>query len=86
MPGPGEPLWLPEDRWWALALLDVESRACRDCGHDLAETTDREAEFAFHAEVLRCHACAAGARRVAAVQEQGSRTEGLQVRTWRKDT
>ncbi|MGW8901665.1 hypothetical protein [Streptomyces sp. NPDC055753] len=28
----GEPLWLPEDRAWALALLQVEADACPDCG------------------------------------------------------
>jgi hypothetical protein len=85
MPGPGEPLWLPEDRWWALALLEVEAAACRDCGHPTGETTAAEAEYRYDAQVVRCHACAAGARRMAAVQEDGTRPEGLQVSIYRKE-
>ncbi|WP_245984307.1 hypothetical protein [Streptomyces tateyamensis] len=84
MPGPGEPLWLPEDRWWALALLEVEARACRDCGHPSTDTTDPAGEYAYDAEVVRCHACAAGHRRVTALQEQGASTAGLQVHIYRK--
>ncbi|MGE7432756.1 hypothetical protein [Kitasatospora sp. NPDC001175] len=84
-PGPGEPLWLPEDRWWALALLELEAGNCRDCGHPLAETTAAEHEFGWDASVVRCHACAAGARRVGAMQEDGTRPEGLQVSIYRRE-
>lgn len=82
LPGPGEPLWQPEDRWWALALLEAEAGLCRDCGHPTAETTDRDAEYAYDADVLRCHGCAAGARRIGALQDSNS--AGLQVSVFRK--
>lgn len=85
-PGPGEPLWLPEDRWWALALLEVEATACRDCGHDLQNSTDVAAEYAFDADVVRCHACAAASRRLTALQDQGANPVGLQVRIYRKES
>jgi hypothetical protein len=38
----GEPLWLDEDRAWALALLDVEADACPECGQPWSEATDPE--------------------------------------------
>jgi hypothetical protein len=85
MPRPGEALWLPEDRWWALALLEVEARACRDCGHPTGESTARDGEYAYDAEVVRCHACAAGHRRVTALQDEGASPAGLQVRIYRKE-
>ena len=85
MPAPGEPLWLPEDRWWALALLEVEAGLCRDCGHPSAETTAADAEFAYDATIVRCHACAAGARRMSAHQEQGAQSAGLQVGIYRRE-
>ncbi|MCW2899698.1 MAG: hypothetical protein JWO67_1963 [Streptosporangiaceae bacterium] len=84
MPGPGEPLWLPEDRWWALALLEAESGLCRDCGHLLAETTHIDAEYAYDAQLTKCHACAAGALRMTQHQENGGRTEGIQVGVFRR--
>ena len=37
--GEGEPLWLEDDRAWAIALLQVEAETCRGCGHPLSETT-----------------------------------------------
>ena len=77
--GPGEPLWLPEDRWWALALHEVESGTCRDCGHPLAETTSSAGEDAYVADVVRCHACVAAARRVSAFTDDGGQLQGLQV-------
>ncbi|NUS17087.1 MAG: hypothetical protein HOY69_37790 [Streptomyces sp.] len=68
-----------------MALLEVEAAACRDCGHPVHDTTAAEAEYAYDAHVLRCHACAAGARRMAAVQEDGTRPDGLQVSIYRRE-
>lgn len=82
--GPGEPLWLPEDRWWALALAEDEANRCRDCGHDLTETMAPDAEDAYDATLTRCHGCAAAARRVAAFTDEGGRTEGLQISVHRR--
>ena len=62
MPGPGEPLWLDDDRDWVLALLDLEADACSGCGQPRSESMDRDGEFAYVAEPIRCHACAALAR------------------------
>lgn len=62
MPGAGEPLWLDDDRDWALALLDLEADACAGCGQPRSESMTREAEFGYIAEPIRCHACAALAR------------------------
>lgn len=84
MPGPGEPLWLPEDRWWALALAEVEAGTCRDCGHPLHESTDADNEFAYDAALSKCHACVAAATRVAAYESDGGKTSGLQVRVFRR--
>jgi hypothetical protein len=35
----GDPLWLEDDRAWAMALLEVDSDLHRPCGHPLSETT-----------------------------------------------
>ncbi|MFD0429426.1 hypothetical protein ACFQ60_22380 [Streptomyces zhihengii] len=56
---PGEPLWTDEDRSWALALADVERDVCPDCGHPWSEASAPDSEWAYTAELLRCHACAA---------------------------
>jgi hypothetical protein len=82
--GAGEPLWLPEDRWWALALAEVEAGTCRDCGHALAETTSAGSEDAYDAEVTKCHGCVGAAKRVAAFMADGGKSEGLQVRVTRR--
>lgn len=83
-PAPGEPLWLPEDRWWAMALMEAESGLCGDCGHSLAESTHADNEYAYDASITKCHACLAGARRVAAHQEDGGKTDGLKVSVFRR--
>jgi hypothetical protein len=85
MPGPGEVLWLPEDRWWALALLEAEAGLCGDCGFPLAESTHADHEYSYDASVTKCHACLAGARRVTAHQEKGGRTEGVKVSVFRTE-
>lgn len=55
-------MWLDDDRDWALALLDLEADACDGCGQPRSESMDRENEYAYKAEPVRCHACAALAR------------------------
>ncbi|MEU3252869.1 hypothetical protein [Streptomyces sp. NPDC006997] len=75
----GEPLWLEEDRAWALALTQVEADICPDCGQPWAEATSTDAEFAYRAELIRCHACTASAQAVKAYQDQGGASEGLHV-------
>lgn len=83
-PAPGEPMWLPEDRWWALALQEVEAGTCRDCGHPLAETTDAGSEGTYDAEVTKCHACVAVGQRVTAFRADGGQCDGLQVHVARR--
>jgi hypothetical protein len=58
--------------------MEAESGLCGDCGHPLAETT--------HASITKCHACLAGARRVAAHQEDGGKTDGLKVSVFRRES
>lgn len=77
--GPGEPLWLDEDRAWALALADVEADQCPDCGQPWHETSLPESEGGYRAELLRCHACATGAMKLHAHQESGGDTRGIHV-------
>lgn len=76
---PGEPLWLPEDRAWALALAEVEKDSCPDCGQPWSEASKVENEYAYKAELLRCHACATGARTAHHFQESGGDPKGLHV-------
>ncbi|MET8982142.1 hypothetical protein ABZX85_41820 [Streptomyces sp. NPDC004539] len=76
----GEPVWLPEDRAWALALLEVEADACPECRQPWGEATDQANEFGYEAELIRCHACTASARTVRAYQDKGGQAEGLHVR------
>lgn len=83
--GAGEPLWLPDDRWWALALQEAESGLCRDCGQPLTESTHPDHEFSYDASVARCHGCTAASRRMKSVQEGGTAQEGLQVRVFRRE-
>lgn len=85
LPGPGEVLWTDEDRAWALALQQVEAETCSGCGQALAEGLDPELEEHWRAEVLRCHACATGARHVDGWQHGGGDTRGAQVRVSRRE-
>ncbi|MEV8046379.1 hypothetical protein AB0P02_21400 [Streptomyces griseoluteus] len=75
----GEPLWLDEDRAWALALLDIEADCCPECKQPWGEVTDPKSEEAYRAELIRCHACTTSARTVRAYQDKGGQTEGLHV-------
>lgn len=69
-----------------MALMEAESGLCGDCGHSLAETTAPENEYAYEASITKCHACLAGARRVAQFQEEGGKTDGLKVSIFRRET
>jgi hypothetical protein len=75
----GEPLWLDEDRAWALALLDVEADACPDCGQRWSEATALDGEDAYKADLVKCHACAISAKAVRAHQDGKGDTDGLHV-------
>lgn len=68
-----------------MALMEAEAGLCGDCGHPLAESTSAENEFAYDAQITKCHACLAGARRVAAHQEEGGKTDGLKVSVFRRE-
>ena len=75
----GAPLWLEEDRAWALALAQVEADACPECGQPWAEATDRDNEFAYKAELIRCHACTTSAMTVQAYQDKNGSSHGMHV-------
>lgn len=76
---PGEALWTPEDRAWALALHQVEADACPECGQPWGDVTDEGNEFAYMAELVKCHACATSAKTVRAHQDGNGDTDGLHV-------
>ncbi|MFR9796636.1 hypothetical protein ACL02U_12130 [Streptomyces sp. MS06] len=82
-PGPGEPLWLDDDRAWALTLAEVEADTCADCGQPWSEATDPAHEGRWHAAVVRCHACAAAASTVAQFESAGGDMRGLHVHVTR---
>lgn len=59
VPGPGEPLWLPDDRAWAIALRRVEADECPGCGNLLSETlrddNDRDYTVTVHGVCTACY-------------------------------
>lgn len=62
---PGEPLWLEEDRSWAMALAELEADLCPNgCGQPLSESTAAGMDEAYDAKPIQCHACAARDRRM----------------------
>lgn len=75
----GEPLWLPEDRYWALALAEVEADVCPECHQPWSEATNPESEEQYTATLVRCHACTASAQRVRAHQDKKGNADGLHV-------
>lgn len=79
MPAVGEPLWLDEDRAWAMALMEVEADACPDCRQPWSEATAPDNEFEYEATLMRCHACTAGAHAVSAYQNSKGDSRGLHV-------
>lgn len=72
----GEPLWTDDDRDWAIALLTYEADLC-ECGQPRSESMDKQSEFAYTAEPLRCHACRAIARGGERFAESGADSNGL---------
>lgn len=78
-------MWLPEDRWWALALLEAESGICTGCGQVLEESTLRSHEWAYTAEAVPCHGCRAAARRTKAEQGDDQDMAGMHMRVWKKE-
>ena len=73
--------WSDDDRGYAMALLDIESRECAGCGHPLDESMSAAMEFGYRAELVRCHACAAADR---ATDVEGLNRAGLRVRVERR--
>jgi hypothetical protein len=78
-PTRGEPLWLNEDRAWALALAQVETENCPDCGRPWSEVSDPDNEFKYQTELIRCHACTTATKAVSAYQNRGGDSRGLHV-------
>lgn len=85
MPGPGEPLWLDDDRDAAVALLEEEANTCEGCGHPKTQSMHPSSEGRYVAEVMRCHACAARTRKVNAYTSAGGDAAGLMVVVSRKE-
>lgn len=85
LPVAGEPLWLAEDRAWALALLQVEAENCPDCGNPWAEATSIDNEFKYKAELVRCHACTTGAKAVSKYQNSNGDSRGLHVHVTKRE-
>lgn len=63
VPRRNEPLWLDDDRAWAIALLELEADIHPPCGHPLSETTavDPVTKLPLHTYVMDlpslCGAC-----------------------------
>ncbi|MET8765865.1 hypothetical protein [Streptomyces sp. NPDC004658] len=57
----------------------MEADSCPECGQPWSEATDPEAEFAYRAELVRCHACTTSAKAVKAYQDKGGDGAGLHV-------
>lgn len=73
-PAPGEPLWLEEDRRWALALVVEEGDECPGCHGQLEETTDPANEDRYRAEGIRCFRCYAQQIEMRAFHKDGDPT------------
>lgn len=68
---PGEPLYLPEDLEAVLEWQQEQDLLCPGCGQPRDETMDPELQNAYRARALRCHACAAKARKAASFGDKG---------------
>ena len=54
----GEPLWLPDDRGWAIALHRVEADIHHECGRPWSESMDPENAERYTVDNLGvCAAC-----------------------------
>lgn len=73
MPGPGEVLWSPEDRAWALALAEVEADTCKGCGQPLSESMLAQNEDKYRSTLWTCHGCVGAA---IAVQHRADQAQG----------
>lgn len=73
------PEWGPEDHELALSLLEYEARLCPGCGGHAAETTAAEHEFAYVADAVLCHRCAAIGREHAKWAKAGSAPHAMLV-------
>lgn len=83
--GEGQPLWTQEDTDLALALAELEESQCPGCGHDRAVSTAKANTFAFRAEPVKCHACAARDRAAdARSKEKGWEPYGVRWSTHMK--
>lgn len=64
----GDPLWTQSDTDLAIALTVIEAERC-DCGHPRSESMHPDSEYAYTADPIRCHACAARDRAARGVDE-----------------
>lgn len=78
--GAGDGSWTAEDRAYALAWQQYQGELCGGCGHDLAVSTAREHQFAYGAEIVRCHACAAKDKAAQKFQKDGGDSAGAMTR------
>ena len=84
-PQPGQPLFLPEDRNWALAhaayKAQVDANRCRLCGLPKDVCRDPANQFEFEVEVERCHATYAMASAQERVQSKANDVS-MRATTW----
>lgn len=80
----GQPLWTAQDAAYAVALTSIEAAAC-SCGHDRRESMAAGNEYAYQADAVRCHACAARERAAEAYAKQGGSMAGLSFAVTRKE-
>lgn len=66
------------------ALLEVERDECTGCGHPLSETTEKDNEFAYEAEGIRCHACKTAAEYANAHENNNGSLTALQIHVTRR--
>lgn len=84
VPEEGEPYWTDLDRGYALEWQAERTERHPSCGQPLDESMARANQFAYEAETVRCHACAAKERVGQQYQNQdGADTAGLLVRLTR---
>lgn len=80
MPGPGEPLWLPEDRDKAIAYEIAAREACGTCGsreQDFLDADGRPLDPPrLMAEVQDCPGCAERTKGSLDLQEDARRAAG----------
>lgn len=82
-PGPGEPLFLPEDTDGAVALA-LEEQMLGPCGQPHDESMRSDMEDRYATRLVACHACAAHSKRQQDLAED-SADHGLFVHVDRID-